>query len=155
MKKNQGDDLIGTQTILPHLGISEVRFFKKKYLLHLLQYCLFFYVLDFCHEECRLLAPLPGIEPAPSSLEGGGLDRQGSPRSTFLYFTQCYPLYVSVRTRSVRAAVLFVCTGRTDSLPEAFSTQSTHVVCTQPAQPLLQGHDQLLLQKQHFASQTE
>ena len=41
--------------------------FLKKSLLNLSQY--FFYVLDFGHEACGILALQPGMEPAPPALE--------------------------------------------------------------------------------------
>ena len=52
--------------------------FFKKSLLNLSQY--FFYVLDFGHEACGILALQPGMEPAPPALEDELLtmDHQGS-----------------------------------------------------------------------------
>lgn len=67
-----------------------------------------------CDRYANLILPHLGISEVP-----------------FLYFTQCYPLYVGVRTRTVSAAILFTCADRTDLLPEASSTQCTHVVCNQ------------------------
>ena len=56
-----------------------------KSLLNLLKYCLF-YVLVFSHEACGLLAPGPGIEPTPPTLQGEALTlgHQGSPSGTLL-----------------------------------------------------------------------
>ena len=41
-----------------------------KSLLNLLQYCFCFMFCFFGREACGILAPQPGIEPAPSALEG-------------------------------------------------------------------------------------
>ena len=41
-----------------------------KSLLNLLQYCFCFMFWFVGHEACRILAPLPGIEPATLALKG-------------------------------------------------------------------------------------
>ena len=43
---------------------------SEKSLLNSLQYCLCFMFWFFGQEACRILASWPGIEPAPSALEG-------------------------------------------------------------------------------------
>ena len=49
----------------------DVDHFFKKSLLNLLQYCFFFFMFGFfVHNACKILAPWPGIEPAPHVLEG-------------------------------------------------------------------------------------
>ena len=38
--------------------------------IELLQHCLYFMFWSFSHEVCGILAPQPGIEPAPLTTEG-------------------------------------------------------------------------------------
>ena len=52
-----------------------------KSLLNLLQYCICFGFLAFGREACEILAPPPGIEPAPPALEGEVLTT-GPPRKS-------------------------------------------------------------------------
>ena len=58
-----------------------------KSLLNLLQYCFCFMFWYFGHEACGILAPQPGIEPAPLALEGGFLSRE-VPLQCFLEYSK-------------------------------------------------------------------
>ena len=55
----------------------------EEWLLNLLQYCFCFTFQFFGHEECRILAPLPGIEFTPLALEGKVLTTGWQGRSLF------------------------------------------------------------------------
>ena len=50
--------------------IASLFYFLKKSLLNLLQYCFCFMFWFFGPKACGILAPQPGIEPAPPALGG-------------------------------------------------------------------------------------
>ena len=60
-----------------------------KSLLNLLQYCFCFMFWFFGREACEILAPRPGIEPAPSTLEGKVLTTGPPWKSRGPLFIQC------------------------------------------------------------------
>ena len=57
-----------------------------KSLLNLLQYCLCFMFLFFGHDACGILAPWPGLKPAPPTLEGKVLTTGPPGKSQEYYF---------------------------------------------------------------------
>ena len=62
-----------SQFILYSLVLNVFFFFMQtiyEVFIDLLQYCPGFMVWFFNHEVCGVLAPLPGIKPAPPALEG-------------------------------------------------------------------------------------
>ena len=62
-------------------------FFFFKSLLNLLQYCFCVMVWFFDHEACGILAPQPGIKPAPRALEGEVFTTGPPGKSPCLIFT--------------------------------------------------------------------
>ena len=77
---------IGLQFSFSVLSFS-VFFFKS--LLNLFQYCFCFMFWFFVCEACGILAPKPGIEPAPPALEGEILTAgppEKSPSVLFVFF---------------------------------------------------------------------
>ena len=76
-----------------------LRFFQcgpfLKSLLNLLQYCFCFMIWFFGHEACGILAPRPGIEPAPPALEGEVLTT-GPPGKSLVI---CFSLFLKLGAR--------------------------------------------------------